>query len=95
MKKIIYIVIFISLVTLACALFSTTTKVIEVTQVIPVTKIIPVTQDSSTVENNPPPDEETATPAYSPQVAGCPVFPADHIWNVRVDRLPVHPNSEA
>ena len=28
-------------------------------------------------------------------VAGCPVFPADNHWNLRVDRLPVHPNSGA
>jgi hypothetical protein len=30
-----------------------------------------------------------------PQIGGCDVFPADHIWNTRVDALPVHPNSEA
>jgi hypothetical protein len=28
-------------------------------------------------------------------VAGCPVFPADNHWNLRVDELPVHPNSAA
>jgi len=28
-------------------------------------------------------------------LAGCPVFPADNPWNQRVDRLPVHPNSDA
>ncbi len=28
-------------------------------------------------------------------VAGCPVFPADNHWNLRVDTLPVHPNSDA
>jgi hypothetical protein len=28
-------------------------------------------------------------------VAGCPVFPADNHWNLRVDKLPVHPNSAA
>ncbi len=27
--------------------------------------------------------------------AGCPFFAADHIWNTRVDRLPVHPQSDA
>jgi len=40
----------------------------------------------------------TATPSQtpeSPEVAGCPVFPADNIWNVRVDTLPVDPNSGA
>ena len=26
---------------------------------------------------------------------GCPVFPADNPWNQRVDKLPVHPNSDA
>ena len=30
-----------------------------------------------------------------PSCAGCPVFPADNPWNQRVDRLPVHPNSDA
>jgi hypothetical protein len=30
-----------------------------------------------------------------PQVAGCPVLPANNIWNVRVDALPVHPRSAA
>ncbi len=28
-------------------------------------------------------------------LAGCPVFPADNHWNLRVDRLPVHPSSDA
>src|SRR5688572_764706 len=28
-------------------------------------------------------------------LAGCPVFPADNHWNLRVDRLPVHPKSDA
>ena len=28
-------------------------------------------------------------------LAGCPVFPADNHWNLRVDTLPVHPNSDA
>ena len=36
--------------------------------------------------------EPTPTP---PEVAGCPVFPADNIWNVRVDTLPLDPNSAA
>ena len=31
----------------------------------------------------------------SPQVAGCAVFPADHIWNVPIDALPVDVNSAA
>ena len=28
-------------------------------------------------------------------LAGCPVFPADNQWNLRVDRLPLVPNSDA
>lgn len=30
-----------------------------------------------------------------PALAGCPVFPADHVWNVRVDALPLDPASAA
>jgi hypothetical protein len=33
--------------------------------------------------------------ALAPTVAGCPVFPADNVWNQRVDRLPVARNSAA
>lgn len=28
-----------------------------------------------------------------PQIAGCPVFPPENIWNARVDALPSHPRS--
>ncbi len=31
----------------------------------------------------------------APWLAGCPMFPADNIWNRRVDALPVHPRSAA
>ena len=30
-----------------------------------------------------------------PGAHGCPVFPKNNQWNLRVDRLPVHPNSDA
>jgi len=33
--------------------------------------------------------------AVQAEMEGCPVFPPDNIWNVRVDTLPVHPDSEA
>jgi uncharacterized protein (TIGR03437 family) len=36
-----------------------------------------------------------APAAAQPTLAGCPVFPADHIWNRPVDELPVHPQSGA
>jgi hypothetical protein len=29
-----------------------------------------------------------------PIIAGCAIFPADHIWNASVDTLPRHPNSD-
>jgi len=31
--------------------------------------------------------------AQAPTVGNCSVFPADNIWNTRVDQLPVHPSS--
>jgi hypothetical protein len=38
---------------------------------------------------------ETPVAADGPTLAGCPVFPADHAWNVRVDALPRDPASDA
>lgn len=29
-----------------------------------------------------------------PTLAGCPIFPSDHIWNTRIDTLPVDPHSD-
>ena len=29
-----------------------------------------------------------------PALGGCPLFPADNIWNARIDSLPVHPQSD-
>ena len=34
-------------------------------------------------------------PEATPEVAGCAVFPADNVWNARVDGLPVDANSAA
>ena len=36
----------------------------------------------------------TAAQTGSPTVAGCSVFPADNVWNARVDALPLHPRSD-
>src|SRR6185295_19835513 len=37
-----------------------------------------------------------ATPTMDgPTIANCPMFPANNIWNARVDSLPTHPQSEA
>ena len=35
------------------------------------------------------------TRAPCPAAPNCPIFPADNHWNLRVDRLPRHPNSDA
>jgi len=35
------------------------------------------------------------TASAAPQIGGCPVLPADNIWNARVDGMPRHPNSDA
>jgi hypothetical protein len=32
---------------------------------------------------------------YAQRLSGCPMFPADNIWNTSIDTLPVHPNSAA
>jgi hypothetical protein len=36
-----------------------------------------------------------AAPGSAQRLAGCAVFPADNIWNARVDELPRHPRSDA
>jgi hypothetical protein len=33
--------------------------------------------------------------ASAQTLGGCPVFPADNVWNTPIDALPVHPNSAA
>jgi hypothetical protein len=40
-------------------------------------------------------DTVAAPLAAAPTLAGCPMLPADNIWNARVDSLPVHPRSAA
>lgn len=35
-----------------------------------------------------------ASAQATPELGGCPVFPADNIWNVRVDSLPVRADSD-
>jgi hypothetical protein len=36
---------------------------------------------------------EPPAPSEPPTLGDCPLFPADHVWNARVDALPVHPRS--
>ena len=42
----------------------------------------------------PAPENQSDESAGSgPRIAGCPVFPSDNIWNVRIDQAPVHARS--
>ncbi len=41
------------------------------------------------------PNISRSAPSSPPTLAGCPVYPADNVWNVPVDTLPVDPNSNA
>jgi len=53
----------------------------------------PVTQPLA-----PSPESPTTfsiTPAAAPTIAGCPLFPANNIWNAKVDWLPIHSKSSA
>ena len=36
---------------------------------------------------------EVPVPGPAPTIAGCPLFPANNVWNTRVDSLPVHSRS--
>src|SRR5690606_32445010 len=36
---------------------------------------------------------DTQRTGEAPSLAGCEIFPADHVWNARVDHLPVHAGS--
>jgi len=40
-------------------------------------------------------DATTCELAVGPTLGGCPLFPADNLFNTPIDALPVHPNSDA
>ena len=40
-------------------------------------------------------DQSVKAATGGPTVGDCPIFPADNPWNQRVDRLPLHPRSDA
>ncbi|KAA3643353.1 MAG: hypothetical protein DWQ07_22845 [Chloroflexi bacterium] len=90
--------IFTSLVGLglACSDAVQVTQVVQVTEVIPVTQIVPVpegeVQSSPELEVAP---EDGQPGLTGPQITGCPLLPANNIWNSPIDNLPVHSNSEA
>lgn len=39
--------------------------------------------------------ESSAHEVKSPQIAGCDIFPANHVWNTPIDQLPLDKNSSA
>lgn len=47
---------------------------------------------SYSTEGGPPP---ASGQAAGPSIEGCPLFPADNVWNTPIDRLPVDANSAA
>ena len=40
-------------------------------------------------------EAQAAEPGRGPTLAGCPMFPADNVWNVAIDGLPKDPKSDA
>jgi hypothetical protein len=48
----------------------------------------------SDAETAPGPAAVQARPAHAPEIAGCPVFPADNVWNTRIDDLPKDSRSD-
>ncbi len=56
----------------------------------PATTAAPTTPAAPATSAAPAP---SAALAAAPQIGGCPVFPADNIWNVPIDKLPVDPSS--
>jgi hypothetical protein len=71
------------LVTLACNFFSPNRGV-------PTTAPIPTEEETQATE--PPTQEQIVTEA---NIANCPMFPANNYWNMPIDSLPIHPQSEA
>jgi hypothetical protein len=53
---------------------------------------ISLTPERNTAES--PGTKVSSPPVSGPSVSGVPVFPSDHIWNTRIDSLPVDPRSE-
>jgi hypothetical protein len=77
------------------------TRVVIATVVVVQTRVIPPTAPPPTATGAAQPAATTPAPRGSPppagdgpQIAGCPLFPADNIWNARVDTLPVDPRSD-
>ena len=81
--------IIITLLLFACTLTPQPTVQATASPTPPNSQAIPQVPTSS-----PPPPRPASPPGGAPTHDGCPVFPADNIWNARVDQLPVHPMSD-
>jgi hypothetical protein len=92
---------------LACAIVIYACNLPFLTRSTPTPRPSPVSLFPFTTEPSYPSQTQTAqsgptqapTPLWedlppSPTIAGCPLFPPDNIWNVRVDGLPVDPRSQ-
>lgn len=90
-KSLLFIV---GIVVLACQLSQPTVVPSPVATESPVEDRLTATAAlaTQTIENT----SEAGNPSNSdgPMLAGCPMFPADNIWNAPVDSLPLHPLSQ-
>jgi hypothetical protein len=79
-----------------CATFSS--GVVAATPSVEITNSQIPTAKSAKSQPTPQPQMPSTlgvAPAAAPTIAGCPLFPANNIWNAKVDWLPVHPKSNA
>lgn len=73
----------------ATAVATSTVGLVTATQTRTATRTIAAATPSRT------PTASVTPGGGGPSIGSCPVFPADNIWNRRIDGLPVHPSSQA
>jgi hypothetical protein len=83
-----------SLILSACAPEPTAAPTLKAPATIPPAEPHVTPFPKPTATNAPLPAVNTI-PSSSPILGGCPIFPADNVWNARIDNLPVHPMSDA
>lgn len=83
----------VAYILLGIVLFACQPGVPETLQPLPATQENGVTPTETMIT----PSVEITTPPEltGPTIANCPLFPANNIWNTRVDSLPLHPMSNA
>lgn len=77
-------------------LFACQSREVEVTPTMVVTEEVhpTATEVATTASSEETPTAGSGTIPDGPTLANCPMFPANNIWNARVDALPTHPLSE-